>query len=98
MPKDFIHTLEQQYTADFLRQELLGEFVEHGGVVFREAFYYDELPAGPYREAIGADFAYTTKTRSDYSVAIRGRMYGSTLYITDFYRAQVETPYLRGRA
>jgi predicted phage terminase large subunit-like protein len=63
-----------------------------GGAVFRDAFYYDALPDTPFREAVGIDFAYTAKSHADYSVAIRGRLIGDALYLTDVYRAQVEMP------
>lgn len=92
LPKDFIGMLERQYTGDFLRQELLGEFIEMGGAVFADAHYYDELPLGGYREAWGADWAYTASSRADYSVALQGRVYGGTLYLTDMARQQTEVP------
>jgi predicted phage terminase large subunit-like protein len=63
-----------------------------GGAVFQDAWYYDELPPDPFREAIGIDFAYTAKSHADYSVAVRGRAIGDTLYLTHVYRAQVEMP------
>ncbi len=63
-----------------------------GGRVFKDAFYYDTLPEGGYREAWGADWAYTASSRADYSVAIQGRKYGDTLYITDMVRQQTEVP------
>lgn len=92
LPKDFIAMLERQYTGDFLRQELLGEFIEMGGAVFSDAFYYDELPTTGYREAWGVDWAYTASSRADYSVALQGRVYDDTLYLTDMVRQQSEVP------
>lgn len=63
-----------------------------GGAVFQDAFYYDELPATGYREAWGVDWAYTASNRADYSVAIQGKAYGDTLYLTDMVRQQSELP------
>jgi predicted phage terminase large subunit-like protein len=63
-----------------------------GGAVFADAHYYDALPEGGYREAWGADWAYTASSRADYSVAIKGRLYGDTLYLTDMVRQQSEVP------
>jgi predicted phage terminase large subunit-like protein len=64
-----------------------------GTTVFRDVHYYDALPSGGYREAVGVDFAYTAKTHADYSVGVRGRTYdGDTIYVTHYYRDQVEMP------
>lgn len=69
-----------------------GEPRPKGGAVFRDAYFYDELPATGYRSAIGADFAYTARTHADYSVAILGRLAGGTVYIEAVERHQVEVP------
>lgn len=63
-----------------------------GGEVFKTLGYYDILPEGGYREAWGGDWAYTAKSHADYSVAIKGRMYGDSLYLLDMLRAQKEAP------
>lgn len=70
----------------------LGEPRPRGGVVFGDTHYYDALPDGPYREAWGADWAYTASARADYSVALQGRLYGDRLYLTDMVRVQSEVP------
>lgn len=70
----------------------MGEPRPKGGQVFQDAFYYDALPSTGYKEAWGADWAYSASTRADYSVAIQGRAYGDTLYITDMIRQQTEVP------
>src|SRR5690625_2560016 len=57
-----------------------------------EPSWYDTLPTGTYREAVGVDFAYTAKSHADYSVAIEGRAYDDQIYITRMYRAQIEAP------
>ena len=69
-----------------------GEPRPRGGAVFRDAFYYDELPTTGYREAWGVDWAYTASSRADYSVALQGRVYGDMLYLTDMVRQQSEVP------
>jgi len=64
-----------------------------GGTVFRDAHWYDALPEGSYREAVGLDLAYTAKSHADYAVAIRARQYAAEpdrIYILDMLRAQVE--------
>lgn len=60
------------------------------GAVFKGMSPYEELPSGPYVETWGFDAAYTTKTRSDYSVALKCRRYGDELYVVDMVRAQME--------
>jgi predicted phage terminase large subunit-like protein len=92
LPQWFLDRLERSYASDFYRQEVLGDFIDAGGRVFADAWYYDELPTDAYREAVGIDFAYTAKSHADYSVAVRGRAVGDHLYLTNVYRAQVEMP------
>lgn len=41
-----------------------------GDSVFGEPTYYDELPKYGFKVSIGADFAYTAKTYSDFSAAV----------------------------
>ena len=74
------------------RQEYLAEFVTDFGAVFKAATYYDpaELPADGFREATGADFAYTSKA-GDWTVFITGRLKDGVLYVTDLYREQHES-------
>ena len=61
-----------------------------GGAVFKGAHLYDDLPDGGYQEAHGFDAAYSTHTRSDYSVTLTGRKHGDTLYVTRMIRDQLE--------
>lgn len=62
-----------------------------GDALFQEAHYYDALPAvRGYRTLYGCDLAYTGKTRADWSVLIRGRMYGDVIYLTDVVRDQIQ--------
>jgi phage terminase large subunit-like protein len=84
-----------------------GEPRPKGGTVFREPTYYeiDRLPDTGYRVGYGVDFAYTEKTRADWSVCIKGRYVRETipgpdgkprqvgkLYIVDLDRKQVDAP------
>lgn len=43
---------------------------ERGGGVFSPPSVYDALPTTGYRVSIGCDFAYTSKTYSDYNTAV----------------------------
>lgn len=90
LPKAFVEQLRKQYTSDFYRQEVLGEFVELGNRVFKAATFYDALPTSGFKEANGFDAAYTAKTNADYTVTITGRLYGDTIYVTNMLRDQLE--------
>jgi predicted phage terminase large subunit-like protein len=67
-----------------------------GSAVFREPHYFTEKPRQAYRVSIGADFAYTTKTHADYSVAVVMAEANGFYYILDVYRRQVEAPAFGG--
>lgn len=64
--------------------------IADGSAVFQGSSYYDTLPDAPYREAHGFDAAYTTKTSSDYTVTLTGRLIDKKIYITNMIRAQLE--------
>jgi predicted phage terminase large subunit-like protein len=63
-----------------------------GDALFQSPTYYDTLPAGlGYRTMHGVDLAYTGKTRADWSVLLRGRLYrDGNLYLTDMMRDQIQ--------
>lgn len=62
-----------------------------GGAVFRDVHTYDELPAGVRLVTIGCDFAYTSKTSSDYSAAVvLASADGDTFYVVDVVRARLQ--------
>lgn len=65
-----------------------------GDTLFKEPTWYDKLPEeGAYRVIYGCDLAYTKKTRSDWSILLKGRMYlTGHLYLTNMWRAQVQAP------
>lgn len=70
-----------------------------GDALFQEPTYYDVLPPHRgYRTLYGTDLAYTGKTRADWSVLIRGRLYqDGNLYITDVVRDQVQADVFTAR-
>lgn len=88
----YLESLKKRYTSQFYEQEVLAKFVDEGGVLFHDAHYYDKssLPTSGYRLAIGFDAAYTAKQSADYSVILVGRYADEKLYLTHFYRKQVE--------
>lgn len=63
-----------------------------GGAVFQNVHHYDAAPVGEVMIAIGVDFAYSTKTRSDYSVAVVLARDGERFYVLEVVRVQVRTP------
>jgi phage terminase large subunit-like protein len=84
-----------------------GEPRPKGGSVFNEPTYYNlnEIPREGYRVGYGVDFAYTEKTRADWSVCLKGLFViekrrlpdggferTGKLYITQMDRAQVDAP------
>jgi hypothetical protein len=91
-PVERLRDIERQVGAYTWASLYQGQPRPRGGAVFQDAWYYDELPPDPFREAVGIDFAYTAKSHADYSVAVRGRAIGDCLYLTNVYRAQVEMP------
>ena len=60
-----------------------------GGKVFKDPVFYDKLPVGG-KTIIAVDFAYSTKTYSDFSVAGVAKYYDNKIYIMDMWRGQVE--------
>ncbi|WP_394849686.1 phage terminase large subunit [Pendulispora brunnea] len=69
--------------------------------LFRGSFLFDPAsrPTEGFRVSIGADFAYSTKKRSDYSVALvlarLGRPPRARYYVLDVVRVQVPAPEFR---
>lgn len=49
-----------------------------------------DLPRGPHRTVIGLDFAYTDKTRADWSVAVVLQSWERDVYVTHVTRAQAK--------
>jgi len=68
-----------------------------GGAVFDGVYFYDALPREAYRIAVGADLAYTKKTRADYSVVVVVARCGALFYVLDVVRVQAKAPEFAGR-
>ena len=60
-----------------------------GGRVFADANFYDKEPDGGVL-GFSVDFAYSTKSYSDYSVIGIGKWFNKKLYIIDWWRGQTE--------
>lgn len=61
-----------------------------GGALFQDVRFFERLPGGPRRYAIGLDLAYTRRTHADYSVAVVLCEIGGNFYVLDVIREQVE--------
>jgi hypothetical protein len=97
----------QRYTADYLRREVealdpykwasqyQGVPVPAGATLFRDTYFYDDLPTAGYRLAYGMDCAYTAKTTSDRSVLLECRITGrgneSRYHVTDVWKGRVDS-------
>jgi predicted phage terminase large subunit-like protein len=69
----------------------LGSPMPRGGALFRDAHFYDELPA-QFRIGKGIDIAYTAKTRADRSAAVVLLSSGGFFYVASVTTAQVQVP------
>lgn len=63
-----------------------------GTTVFKEPCFYETAPVAGYQLAIGVDLAYTSKTSSDYSVAVVMARLGDTYFVLDVVRKQCQAP------
>lgn len=86
-----------EYTWQSLYQ---GDPQPRGGRLFPDIRYWDTLPGGVFGSGLvpvaGLDLAYTAKTSSDYAVCFTGLASADTLYITDGWRGQVDSPAFMG--
>ena len=62
-----------------------------GGAVFSGVTWTETLPER-YRVAIGIDFAYSSRSSADYSVAVVLATDGTKMFVLDVRRMQVESP------
>lgn len=69
----------------------MGQPRPRGGAVFRDVYYYDELPR-QYRVVVGVDLAYTAKTHSDFCVAVVLAEHDGCYYVLDVRREQSDPP------
>lgn len=63
-----------------------------GQELFGAPTYYDAPPVAGYRLGIGVDLAYSSKTSSDYSVAVCVAHNGHRSYVLDVLRRQCSAP------
>jgi predicted phage terminase large subunit-like protein len=70
-----------------------------GDALFQAPTWYDQLPTlKGYRTMYGTDLAYTGKTRADWSVLLRARMYSDgNVYLTDRVREQIQADVFTAR-
>lgn len=69
----------------------MGEPRPRGGAVFRDVRFY-ETPPKEFRVAIGVDLAYTSKTHSDWCVAVVLAESDGAYYVLDVRREQADPP------
>lgn len=83
----------QQFQANeyFWWSQYMGEPRPRGAHVFNDVRYYRSLPKS-YRVAIGIDLAYTSKTHSDYCVAVVLAEADGIVYVLDVIREQSTPP------
>ena len=96
LPTDFIESVKGQYTTEFARQELEGEFIEDSSNLIKRDWwkYYRELPKVK-RYIWSWDTAFETKTSSDYSVGQLWAECENGYYLVDLYRNKLEFPDLK---
>ena len=69
-----------------------GEPRPRGGQVFSGVTFYDQAPTEGYSVQVGVDLAYTSRTSSDYSVAVTVARAADVTYVLDVQRHQVRAP------
>lgn len=96
LPADFIDSVKSQYTTEFAKQELEGEFIEDSSNLIKRDWwqYYKELPKVK-RYIWSWDTAFETKTSSDYSVGQLWAECQNGYYLVDVYRNKLEFPDLK---
>jgi predicted phage terminase large subunit-like protein len=88
-PPEFVESLEGAYSADWQRQELMGEFVEPGGTLFKRTWFQsvDELPNAE-RLSVRAWDCAATPGGGDHSVGLRMHKIAGKYYIDSIVRGQ----------
>lgn len=93
---ELLDDLEREYGVGwFGKQELLGEFVEPEGALFKREWFRvaERVPADFERIVRGWDLALTTKTSSDYVVGVKiGITRDQDIYVLDVVRGKWEWP------
>ncbi len=70
----------------------MGMPTPRGGAVFRDCYFYDDLPTGELHIKVGVDFAYSTRSRADYSAATVLAEQGGQHFVLEVVRVQVAAP------
>lgn len=94
LPQEFVKSLEASYTAEWLRQEVEGEFVDPAGALFRREWFriVDAAPDGLTWWRYW-DLATSTKTSADYTASSACALgEDGTFYIRDMIRGRWEWP------
>lgn len=94
LPPDFEAAVRAQYTEQFARQELEGEFIDLQGTLFqRQWFRVVERAPGGLSWTRYWDLAASTKTGGDYTASAAVALADDgTLYIRDMIRGRWEWP------
>lgn len=89
-PLEFLR-LQQSADPFSFRAQYQGDPQDLGTRLFEEPSRFTHLPDElVFRTGYGADLAYSAKTISDWSVLLRGRKIGDTLYILHCLREQLD--------
>jgi len=96
LPADFIESVAGQYTTQFAKQELEGEFIEDDSNLIKREWwrYYKELPKVK-RWVWSWDTAFEANTSADYSVGTLWAECDNGYYLTYLYRNKLEFPDLK---
>ena len=88
-PSDFVSSVSTVGSADWQRQELLGEFVEPGGTLYKRHWFpsIEELPKGEGLSVRAWDTA-ATSGGGDHSVGLRMHKIEQKYYIDSVIRGQ----------
>jgi predicted phage terminase large subunit-like protein len=73
----------------------MGQPRPRGGAVFGEPQFYIKKPE-KFKACLGCDFAYSSRTYADFSVAVALAYDGEYYYVLDVVRRQVEAPAFGG--
>jgi predicted phage terminase large subunit-like protein len=70
----------------------MGQPRPRGGALFCDVYFFDGLPTTRVRFAIGLDLAYSTRSKSDYSVAVVMAECDGVYYVVEVGRWQMQAP------
>lgn len=96
-PAEELRELEAELGPYNFASLYMGQPRPRGDSVFGDTHYYDELPKSGYRVSIGADFAYTSKTHSDYSAAVVLYHANGKSYVAEVVRERMKIEEFRAK-